>query len=264
MALSLCLGVLMIQLVRMDTKSLARRIREFEVNLLREFREGKIPGTIHCCIGQEYDEVAIIGQLHPGDIVTSTHRGHGHFLAYTHDFQGLYDELRGLPSGVNQGRAYSQHLHKDNFYATGIQGGFTAIACGMALAEKRKASGNMVLCFIGDGTLGQGILYESLNIVSLWSLPVCFVLENNKYAMSTSISEGVAGSIEKRFEAFGLHKCDGDIHKDLPSYLIIDTYRFCGHSGRDTRCYRTIEEEQEYLKKDKLEGYLLHDIISMR
>lgn len=240
----------------MNNLELAKKIREFEVNLLKDFEGGKISGTIHCCIGQELEEVELISQLKPGDIVTSNHRGHGHFLAYTKNFKGLYDELRGLKTGVNQGRALSQHIHQDNFYTTGIQGGLVPIACGMAMAEKMNKSGNMVLCFIGDGTLGQGILYESLNIASLWKLPICFVVENNQYAMSTSVKDAVAGSIKDRFRAFGLNEAGDSIRENLPSFKIVNTYRFCGHSARDRRPYRTREEEQEWLKKDKLGGYL--------
>lgn len=242
----------------MENLELAKKIREFELKILKEHKEGIIKGTIHCCIGQELEEVEIISQLKPGDIITSNHRGHGHFLAYTKNFDGLYDELKGLPTGVNQGKALSQHLHQNNFYSTGIQAGMTPIACGMALAEKMKGSGNMVLCFIGDGTLGQGVLYESMNIAALWQLPICFVVENNQYAMSTAVNDAVAGDIAMRFQAFGLNITKiSAIHDALPSYLIIDTYRFCGHSARDQRVYRTKEEETERLKTDKLKGYML-------
>jgi len=243
---------------------LAKKIREFELEILKEYKDGKIPGTIHCCVGQELDVVRLIKKLHKDDIITSNHRGHGHFLAYTRNFRGLYDELHKKPEGVNQGKCLSQHIHQDNFYTTGIQGGMVPIACGMALAEKMKNSGNIVVCFIGDGTLGEGVLYESLNIASLWRLPILFVLENNQYAMSTSVKDDVAGDIEKRFKAFGLKKAHRKFRDRLPAYIIINTYRFCGHSGRDDRCYRTKDEERRWLQKDKLKGYLLDELLHQR
>lgn len=236
---------------------LAKRIREFEITLLDNFKNGKVPGTIHCCIGQELDIVNIISQMKEDDIITSNHRSHGHFLAYTHNFNGLLDEILGLPTGVNQGRAFGQHLHFKNFYATGVQGGLVPIACGMALAEKFNNTKNMVFCFIGDGTLGQGVLYESLNIASLWQLPICFVVENNQYAMSTKTNNVIAGSIKKRFEAFNIQESDeNNITRMCPTYIILNTYRFCGHSGNDNRCYRSPDEEKLWIKNDKLEGYL--------
>ena len=245
---------------------LAKKIREFELKILREYKEGKLPGTIHCCIGQELDVVRLIKQLKKGDIITSNHRCHGHFLAYSENFDGLYKELHKQPSGVNQGRCLSQHIHQDDFYTTGVQGGLMPIACGMALAEKMKDSGNIVVCFIGDGTLGQGVLYESLNLASLWQLPILFVLENNQYSMSTSVKDNAAGCIRCRFECFGLKECwfnfDEVLTRDnLPMFMIIDTYRYCGHSGNDDRCYRTQEEENEWIKKDKLGGYLLDEFL---
>lgn len=243
---------------------LAKRIRNFEYQILKQFKAGKIPGTIHCCIGQELDTVDIISQLLPGDSITSNHRGHGHFLAYTKDFIGLYDELRAMQSGVNGGKSLSQHLHKDNFYATGIQGGFVPVACGMAMAEKLNNSSNIVVCFIGDGTLGQGVLYESLNLAALWKLPIYFVLENNQYAMSTPISQSIAGSIAGRFKAFGLNHVTDNFREKLPAFRIIDTYRFCGHSGNDSKTYRTTDEELEWIAKDKLGGYLCQNIMSLK
>jgi len=246
----------------MECVELAKKIRAFELAVLKEYKKGNIKGTVHCCIGQEYDTVQLIQQLKPGDIITSTHRGHGHFLAFTKNFTGLWDELHGLPTGINQGKALSQHLHAKNFYTTGIQGGMLPIACGMALAQKLKKTGNVVMSFLGDGTLGEGILYESLNIASLWKLPLIFILENNHYEMSTPTHNHTAGSIKQRFEAFGIYQALKNIRKLTPAYKIIDTYRHCGHSGRDDRCYRTKEEEYHWRQKDKLGGYLLDELLS--
>jgi len=175
-----------------DKIDLAKKIREFECNIHKLYKEKKIKGTVHLSIGQEFHSVDLISQLKEGDIVCSTHRNHSHYLALTQDFQGLEDELRGLESGVNGGKMLSQHIfRKDRFYANGIQGGFAPIACGMAWGLKLKGKDNIVMNFIGDGTLGQGVLYESLNIAVLFKLPIVFVIENNRYAMSTRVADNV-------------------------------------------------------------------------
>ena len=225
-------------------KRFALKIRKFEHRLLDLYKKGKIKGTMHQSIGQESYAVDLIFQLKKKDIVVSNHRCHAHYLALTKDFKGLENELRGNKDGVNAGKCLSQHIHiKDRFYANGIQGGMCPIACGMAWAFKMQNKDNIVLNFIGDGTLGQGIVYESFNIASLWKLPIVFIIENNKFAMSTRKEDGLAGSIAARLSAFGLSLADPlNIRKTSPSFLVIDTYRFCGHSPNDPQTYRSKEE----------------------
>lgn len=254
------------KIINCDKIDLAKKIREFEFAAIMEHKAGNIGGSIHCCIGQELDEVEIIDQLFDGDIVFSNHRSHGHYLAFTQDFDNMMEIIKTPPG--------AQHLYDPRgFYANGVQGGLTPIACGMAFAEKENESNKIVVCFIGDGTLGQGIVYESLNIAALWGLPIVYVVENNQYAMSTSVKNNVSlslvhhsektsinRSIRDRFSAFGLEDFSEDrkIHRErLPGFIVIDTYRFCGHSGSDTRQYRTREEENEWKSKDRLGGYLL-------
>jgi TPP-dependent pyruvate/acetoin dehydrogenase alpha subunit len=179
-------------------------IRRFEERALAEFSAGKLFGTTHAYIGQEADAAAIFSVASPDDIVWSNHRCHGHFLAYGGDPYKLAAELMGKATGLVGGRGGSQHIHWRNFYSNGIQGGIIPVATGMALAQKVQKTGQLALVFIGDGTLGEGALYESLNIAALWKLPILFTVEDNHYAQTTPIEKGVAGSIPARFEAFGI------------------------------------------------------------
>jgi TPP-dependent pyruvate/acetoin dehydrogenase alpha subunit len=186
--------------------------------------------------------------------VVSNHRCHGHFLAYGGDPRSLFAELMGKASGVCGGRGGSQHLHWRNFYSNGVLGGTIPLAVGIALAEKTKGSDAVTVCFMGDGTLGEGVVYEALNIASLWHAPLLFVLEDNGIAQTTPKAQAVAGEIALRFTAFGIpaHELEssdvleigslaGDILASVrqqvsPQALILHTCRFGPHSkGDDTR-----------------------------
>jgi TPP-dependent pyruvate/acetoin dehydrogenase alpha subunit len=226
-------------------------IRRFEERMLAEFSNGKLVGTTHAYIGQEADAVGIFSVTEPEDVVFSNHRCHGHFLAYGGEPYRLAAELMGRATGLVGGRGGSQHIHWRNFYSNGIQGGIAPVATGMALAEKVRATGKIALVFIGDGTLGEGALYESLNIAALWKLPLLFVLEDNRYAQTTPVEKGVAGSMSGRFSAFGIPVQERDttdvldvqstaaemVHKVRsgagPASLILHTYRFSAHSKGD-------------------------------
>ena len=198
--------------------------------------------------------MGVLAHCQPQDVVVSNHRCHGHFLAYGGDPTALFAELMGKPGGVCGGVGGSQHLHWRNFYSNGIQGGTVAMAAGMALAEKRANSGAIVFDFLGDGTLGEGIVYESLNMISLWSLPVLLILEHNHIAQTTSSDLAVAGSVTGRFEAFGIPvthldtsdvieievtagELVGKVREEVsPQALVIETARLGTHSkGDDTR-----------------------------
>lgn len=230
------------------------RIRHFEEIVLENFPKGVFFGTTHTCLGQEANAVGILSQLQQIDIVFSNHRCHGHFLAYGGDPRALFAELMGRATGVCGGRGGSQHLQWRNFYSNGVQGGIVPIATGMALAEKIKGSQAVVIAFLGDGTLGEGTVYESLNIAALWEVPILYVVENNRIAQTTPVEQAVAGSIPGRFSAFGLPVLELDtsdvllIHetshillsevrqKRLAQALVLNTYRFGPHSkGDDTR-----------------------------
>lgn len=243
------------------------RIRRFEEVVLEKFPGGLFYGTTHTYIGQEANAVGVLKLMQARDIVLSNHRCHGHFLAYGGDMNGLAAELMGRETGVCGGRGGSQHLHWKNFYANGVLGGTIPLAVGMALAAREAGEGVIVFAFMGDGTLGEGVVYESLNMAALWSLPVLFVLENNRYAQSTPIHLNLSGSIETRFEAFGIetHALETtdvqEIHRaaassvanvrlGAPAALVLHTYRFAPHSkGDDTRDPHEIES---YRKADPL------------
>lgn len=234
-------------------------IRRFEERALAEFSAGKLFGTTHAYIGQEADAAAIFSVAGSEDIFWSNHRCHGHFLAYGGDPYRLAAELMGKASGLVGGRGGSQHIHWRNFYSNGIQGGIVPVATGMALAQKVGKTGNIAVVFIGDGTLGEGALYESLNIASLWQLPLLVVVEDNHYAQTTPIEKGLSGSIPARFEAFGIRTFElasSDVLAILPlaqaafqfvrgegrpAALILHTNRFAAHSkGDDPRDRDTI------------------------
>ncbi len=244
------------------------RIRRFEERVLALFPRGLFYGTTHTYIGQEANAVGVLHWLKEGDIVVSNHRCHGHFLAYGGSMEALAAELMGRSTGVCGGRGGSQHLKWRNFYANGILGGTIPLAVGMALAVKEKSTGSVVFAFMGDGTLGEGVVYESLNMASLWRLPVFFVLENNRYAQSTPVRLQMAGEMEKRFEAFGIpattmdttdvlqicHACEPMVDQvrmgEGPRAFIIDTYRFAPHSKGDD--VRDPEEIARYQEKDPI------------
>jgi TPP-dependent pyruvate/acetoin dehydrogenase alpha subunit len=230
------------------------RIRHFEQTVLDSFPKGLFYGTTHTYIGQEANAVGVLDHLHDGDIVFSNHRCHGHFIAYGGDLRALFAELMGKSTGVCGGIGGSQHLHWKNFYSNGVLGSTAPVAVGTALAEKAKASGAVAVIFLGDGALGEGVVYESLNLASLWNAPILFVLENNHIAQTTPIELGLAGSIAGRFAAFdiaceeldssdvqAIHAAAGTqlaaIRGDnKPRALVLSTVRFGPHSkGDDTR-----------------------------
>jgi 2-oxoisovalerate dehydrogenase E1 component len=243
-------------------------IRKFEERLLNEFSSGKLVGTTHAYIGQEANAVGILDNLDKEDIIFSNHRCHGHFLAYGGDPYLLAAEIMGKPTGLVGGRGGSQHIQWRNFYSNGIQGGIVPIGVGMAFAEKQLRSDRIVVVFMGDGTLGQGIVYESFNFASLWKIPVLFVIENNLYAQTTPIEKSLAGRINDRVKAFGIHvwECNTtdvlEIREESsravnyvraikqPACLILNTYRFSAHSKGDE--FRDPAEISRYMELDPI------------
>jgi len=240
-------------------------IRRFEERLLAEFSAGKLVGTTHAYIGQEADAAGIFSATDPDDVIFSNHRCHGHFLAYGGDAYRLAAELMGKATGLVGGRGGSQHIQWRNFYSNGIQGGIVPVATGMALAEKEKKTDKITIVFIGDGTLGEGVLYESLNIASLWALPLLVILEDNHYAQTTPAEKAVAGSMPARFDAFGLKVWERDTTDVLkiqsaareaiqhvrsgigPACLLLHTYRFSAHSkGDDPRSAQELARIRQF------------------
>lgn len=240
------------------------RIRRFEETVLENFPRGVFFGTTHTYLGQEANAAGILANLQESDIVFSNHRCHGHFLAYGGDMRALFAELMGRATGVCAGRGGSQHLQWRNFYSNGVQGGIVPVATGMALAEKSMQRGTITLAFIGDGTLGEGVVYESLNLASLWSAPILYVVENNHIAQTTPVELALAGSIRGRFEAFDIPVLELDSSDVLEIYtaaseqvgavrtegkprtLVLHTCRFGPHSkGDDTRRSADVARMQE-------------------
>jgi 2-oxoisovalerate dehydrogenase E1 component len=226
-------------------------IRACEQSILELFRQNALSGTTHTCLGQELCQMAVVRALaDPHDAIWSNHRNHGHFLTYTGDFVGLVAELMGRTAGVCGGVGGSQHLRAGNFHSSGVQAGLTAVAVGHALSRKLRDEPGVTAIFVGDGTFGEGLLYESLNLASIWGVPVLFVVEHNGIAQTTPTAQTIAGSIVARGEAFGLpaHEVDdGDPHLFVaveqivervrqsrqPAFLVIKTKRLGPHSKGD-------------------------------
>lgn len=235
-------------------------IRRFEERLLRLFSDGLLAGTTHTCIGQEYIPVAI-APLVRRDFVFSNHRGHGHYLAHCRDPEGLLAELLGREGAVCRGVGGSQHLRRDNFVSTGVQGESVPAAVGVALHFRHVDKPRLTMAYIGDGTWGEGAVYEGLNMARLWSVPLLLVVEHNGIAQSTRTDQQMAGTIADRARAFGIG-CDelrgtdvADIRRRLepvvrrvrvermPHVVVFHTDRLGPHSkGDDTRQETELEE----------------------
>lgn len=249
-------------------------IRAFEEALDGLFGSGVISGTSHFCLGQEACAVGAVAALEPGDLVTSNHRGHGHFIARGGDPARIMAELFGKSTGYSGGRGGSQHMADFSvgfLGSNGITGGMTPIATGAALSQKLLGTGKVVLCFFGDGATGQGAFYEALNMGATWELPIIYLCENNQYAMSTPTVQAFREpSVARRVEGFGVatDTADGNDYFDLRSRVeaavararsgngatLVEamTYRMCGHSKSDRCEYRSDEEEAHWASRDPI------------
>jgi TPP-dependent pyruvate/acetoin dehydrogenase alpha subunit len=226
-------------------------IRRFEETLLELFEEGVLAGTTHCCIGQEANCIGVIDHLRTGDHIFTNHRCHGHYLARTGDALGLLCEIMGKQSGVCGGLGGSQHICAHDVKSNGILGGTVPAAAGIALAMKMRGEPSISVAFVGDGTMGEGVIYETLNIASLWRIPFFLVCEDNEWSQSTPRRLNMAGDIVPRISSFGIpvteldstdvleiHERAGEeIHRlrseGGPRALVIRTYRLCHHSKSD-------------------------------
>jgi len=226
-------------------------IRRAEERLLKLYADGELAGTVHTCLGQELIGAAVGEGVADGDAVFSGHRCHGHFLAVTGDLVGLFGEVMGRETGVNGGRGGSQHLHRGGFYSGGILGALLPVAAGTALAQQRDGMDRISVAFVGDGALGEGVVYETLNLAAKWRLPLLVVVENNRVAQSTDSGETLAGRIEGRAAAFGIpvltadtwdvprlvdtaERAVGQVRSGAgPLLLVVETYRLAPHSKGD-------------------------------
>ncbi|MEM8871048.1 MAG: thiamine pyrophosphate-dependent dehydrogenase E1 component subunit alpha [Pseudomonadota bacterium] len=249
-------------------------IRKFEEGAEESYTRGLIHGTMHLSIGQEASAVASCMSLSDDDKITSTHRGHGHCVAKGADVARMFAEFFGKENGYCRGRGGSMHIadvEKGNLGANGIVGGGIPIAVGAALAAKRLGTGAVTVCFFGDGANNEGAFHEALNIAAVWTLPVVFVCENNKYGMSTSTERSTAvKSIADRAAAYAMPGCsvDGNDFSAVaeavesavnraragegPSLIEALTYRWRGHSKSDRNRYRAKEEIAEWIAKDPI------------
>ena len=235
-------------------------IRFFEERLLQRFSEGALSGTTHTYIGQEATAVSVLWHAKEDDTIFSSHRCHGHFIARFGYYRDLLAEIMGKKNGICGGIGGSQHIYHKRFYSNGIQGGYLPIAAGTAFTQKINAGKSVTIAFIGDGTLGEGNLYEGLNLAKLHEVPLILVIENNRYAQSTPVQAVLAGGIKARISAFGWHVEEIEsndimelepIAKRLimsvrqgagPSCLVVHNYRFAAHSkGDDCRDKNEIE-----------------------
>jgi len=255
------------QCMRMYRKMVAIRLFEEQVNEL--YTRALMPGLAHLYVGEEAVAVGTCEALRSDDYVTSTHRGHGHCLAKGASPERMFAELLGKEAGYCRGKGGSMHIadpETGNLGANAIVGGSIGIATGAAFSAKHLHNGRVAVCFFGEGALGQGVLYESLNLAQLWKLPVVYVCENNLYNEYTHFSETTAGDIPARATAFGTQAetADGQdvmavyaAAKGLtdrarrgegPAFLVCNTYRYHGHHVGDINreYYRSKQEEQHW------------------
>lgn len=250
--------------LRMHRRMLMIRLFEEQVNDL--YTRALMPGLAHLYIGEEAVGVGICEALRPDDYITSTHRGHGHCIAKGASLDRMFAELLGKEAGYCKGKGGSMHIadpDTGNLGANAIVGGSAGIATGAAFSAKRSGQGQVAVCFFGEGALGQGLLYEVMNMASLWKLPVIYACENNMYSEYTRYTETTAGDLLARGTAFGMHaeSVDGQnvraVHAaasrlversrkgEGPAFLVCNTYRFTGHHVGDiSRDYRSKQEEQ--------------------
>ncbi len=244
-------------------------IRFFEEQVNELYRGAKMPGLAHLYTGEEAVAVGGCSALRRDDYITSTHRGHGHCLAKGADVALMFAELLGREPGYCRGKGGSMHIadHANgNLGANAIVAGSTGIATGAAFSAKRRGTDQVAVCFFGDGALGQGLLYEVMNMAALWALPVIYVCENNLYNEYTHYLEATAGAILDRPKAFGVEsrEVDGqdvravfDVTNELverarsgsgPAFLLCNTYRYHGHhvGDVDRAYYRSKDEEEEW------------------
>jgi len=252
-------------------------IRLFEEKVEDLFSRGLVKGTTHPAIGQEAVAVGACAALGKDDCVTSTHRGHGHFIARGGDPRRIMAELFGKRTGYSRGRGGSQLMadYRIGFLgANGITGGSIPFATGVALDARLRQRRRVTLCFFGDGASNQGTFHESLNLAAIWNLPVIYLCENNRYAMSTPVQATIRiADIASRATAYGFPgvvvdgndplavrevvaaACDRARRGAGPTLIEAKTYRLSGHSRGDQRKYRTSEEEAAARRGDPIHRF---------
>ena len=248
-------------------------IRGFEERVAALYRDGEVPGFVHLSVGQEASAVGACWPLGPADVITSTHRGHGHCLAKGLDPLGMFAELMGREQGTNRGRGGSMHIADPNigiFGANGIVGAGLPIAVGAATAAQLRADSSIAVAFFGDGAVAQGAFHEAVNLAAVWQLPVVFFCENNGYAEFSPASAQHAAPLQRRAGGYGVDyvAVDGNdvvatasAMQDLvesiragrgPAMVEATTYRWHGHYEGDPQRYRTPDEVTAWEARDPL------------
>jgi pyruvate dehydrogenase E1 component alpha subunit len=245
------------------------KIRHFEETVNELYKTAKMPGLAHLYSGEEAVAVGVCEALRRDDYITSTHRGHGHCLAKGAQVDRMFAELLGKAPGYCKGKGGSMHIadpETGNLGANAIVAGGGGIATGAALSSKMRGSDQVAVCFFGEGALGQGVLYEVMNMASLWKLPILYVCENNLYSEYTFYKETAAGDLKARPAAFGIlvEEVDGQDVRQVysasirlverarrgegPAFLLCNTYRYHGHHVGDINrtYYRSKEEEEQW------------------
>jgi acetoin:2,6-dichlorophenolindophenol oxidoreductase subunit alpha len=262
-------------LLEMYNKMLLTRFFEEQVNAF--FAKGMIHGTTHLSIGQEAFAIGATAVLEADDFITSTHRGHGECIGKNADVNLMMAELMGKITGYCKGKGGSMHiadLEKGNLGANGVVGGGIPIATGAALTQQMKKTNKVVLCFLGDGATNQGSFHESLNLASVWKLPVVYLCTNNQYGMSQSVKDAMAvKKISDRGLAYAIPGVTIDGNDLLAVYeatkkavdkarkgegpTLIEgiTYRWLGHSKSDANRYRTKEEIADWKAKCPIKAF---------
>lgn len=265
-----------------------KRIREFETNASRLFAEGSIPGFVHLYLGEEAVATGVCSSMNEDDYITSTHRGHGHIIAKGGDTKYMMAELFGKETGYCKGKGGSMHIAdatKGILGANGIVGAGHNIAVGAGLSAKYRKSGQVCACFFGDGSTNQGTFHESINLASIWKLPVVFVCENNLYGISMSqarhqaiqdvadraVAYNIPGVVVDGNDIFAVYEAATEAVARArsgqgPTLIECKTYRHKGHFEGDPTTYRPSDEVQEWMMKDPLPraaAYLLdNDIVT--
>jgi 2-oxoisovalerate dehydrogenase E1 component len=250
-----------------------RLIRRFEERAAALYRDSQIPGFLHLSIGQEASAVGGCWPLDDRDVITSTHRGHGHCIAKGLDVTEMFAELMGRETGTNRGRGGSMHIadpRKGIFGANGIVAAGLPIAVGAATAAKLRATGGVVVAFFGDGAVGQGMFHEAVNLAAVWDLPVVFLCENNHYAEFSPEADQHRASLADRARGYGIryaHVDGNDVvavaqtmtrlvgglrHGAGPVLLEAETYRWHGHYEGDPEAYREAAEVEGWKTRDPL------------
>jgi acetoin:2,6-dichlorophenolindophenol oxidoreductase subunit alpha len=253
------------------------KIRLFEERVIQLFQAGELPGWLHLYIGQEAVATGVCSNLNRNDLIASTHRGHGHCIAKGVDIKYMMAELYAKKTGCCKGRGGSMHICDSSvgvLGANGIVGGGIPIATGAAMGCDYLGDKRIVVSFFGDGASNQGSFHESLNLASVWNLPIIYVCENNFYAYTTpsrdhqnikdiavrAKSYGIPGIIVNGMDLLDVYSKIKDIVNDVrsgkgPVLVEAKTYRYRGHSEGDPQVYRTKEEIQDWRNKDPITAF---------